>query len=263
MHPGGRAAAELMDGLDQRVQHPASTAESHHRSQQNERKNEDWDLSHGRYPIPDYTQSLSLVSEGSPLKRDKMVMYPMLTATAYDTHLEQLFHRVQQLHRTLSAQGIPYRIVGGLAVFIHVSERDPLRARLTSDVDAAIRRQDLPAVIAAAAELGWLYKHVAAVDMLVDADRPKARSAVHLIFLNEKVRPDYVEAVPDSPPAVTTEGILLAPVADLVRMKLTSYRLKDRVHIQDLDAVGLITPEIETALPELLRSRLHEVRAAE
>lgn len=46
-------------------------------------------------------------------------------------------------------------------------------------------------------------------------------------------------------------------------MKLTSYRLKHRVHIQDLDAVGLITPEIEERLPELLRSRLSEIRASE
>jgi hypothetical protein len=56
---------------------------------------------------------------------------------------------------------------------------------------------------------------------------------------------------------------LLAPVADLVRMKLTSYRLKDRVHIQDLDAVGLITSDIEADLPDLLRARLAEVRASE
>lgn len=187
----------------------------------------------------------------------------MLTARAYDVHVEQLFDRVQQLHRILKAAGIPYRIVGGLAVFIHVSERDPIRARLTADVDAAIRRDDLPAVIAAAGEAGWRYRHVAGVDMLVDADQPKARSAVHLVFLNEKVRPHYPEAVPDSPPDATREGVALASVADLVRMKLTSYRLKDRVHIQDLDAVGLITLQIEAALPALLRTRLEEVRASE
>jgi hypothetical protein len=46
-------------------------------------------------------------------------------------------------------------------------------------------------------------------------------------------------------------------------MKLTSYRLKEKVHIQDLDAVGLITPEVEAQLPEVLRARLREVRAAE
>ena len=46
-------------------------------------------------------------------------------------------------------------------------------------------------------------------------------------------------------------------------MKLTSYRLKDQVHIQDLDAVGLITPEIEQTLPEALLARLKEVRSKE
>jgi hypothetical protein len=99
--------------------------------------------------------------------------------------------------------------------------------------------------------------------MLVEAAQPKARSAVHLVFLHEKVRPEYDEVVPASPPIETREGILLAPVADLVKMKLTSYRLKDRVHIQDLDGVGLIDAEMETGLPELLRQRLAEIRASE
>jgi hypothetical protein len=49
----------------------------------------------------------------------------MLTATAYDTHVEQLFDRIHQLHAMLAAARIPYRIVGGMVVFIHVFERDP------------------------------------------------------------------------------------------------------------------------------------------
>jgi hypothetical protein len=187
----------------------------------------------------------------------------MLTATAYDTHVEQLFERIQQLHSLLTGAGVPYRIVGGLAVFIHVSERDPLRARLTSDVDAAVHREHLPAIIEAARQAGWIYRHVGGVDMLVEAEQPKARSAVHLIYLNEKVRPNYSEPVPASPPAKTQEGVFLASVADLVRMKLTSYRLKDRVHIQDLDGVGLISSEIEEQLPDLLKQRLAEIRGSE
>jgi hypothetical protein len=187
----------------------------------------------------------------------------MLTALAYDTHVEQLFGRMQQLHALMTAAGVQYRIVGGMAVFIHVYDRDPLRARLTSDVDAAIVRADLETVIAAAQKAGWVFRHVAGIDMLLDAAQPKARSAVHLLFLNEKVRPEYLEAVPASAPDKTREGILVAPVADLVRMKLTSYRLKDRVHIQDLDGVGLIGPEIESQLPKVLLDRLAEIRASE
>jgi hypothetical protein len=187
----------------------------------------------------------------------------MLTAGAYDIHVEQLFAKVQQLHLLLSKAGVPYRIVGGLAVFMHIFERDPLRARLTADVDVAIHRKHLPAVIEAAREAVLLYRHTGGIDMLVDSERPKARSAIHLVFLDEKVRPEYVESVPTSPPVKTHEGVFLASIADLVLMKLTSYRLKDRVHIQDLDAVGLISPEIEAQLPELLKNRLAEIRASE
>jgi len=186
----------------------------------------------------------------------------MLTATAYDTHVEQLFERIQQLHSILTAAGIPYRIVGGMAVFIHVFERDPLRARLTSDVDAAIDRPDLPSIIEAACKVGWVFRHTDGVDMLIDSVQPRVRSAIHLLFLNEKVLPEYSELVPSSPPDTTSEGIFVAPVADLVRMKLTGYRLKDQVHIQDLDGVGLIGPEIENQLPQLLLNRLTEIRAS-
>ena len=203
----------------------------------------------------------------SPLKhgpsRATMGISQMLTATAYDSHVEQLFNRIHQLHSVLNVAGVPYRIIGGMAVFIHVFEKDPLRARLTSDVDAGVYREHLPAIVSAAERAGLTYRHVAGVDMLVDKDQPRARSAVHLVFLNEKVRPEYTETIPDSPPAITAEGIFLASVADLVWMKLTSFRLKDQVHIQDLDSVGLITPEIEEALPDLLKKRLQEVRARE
>jgi hypothetical protein len=77
----------------------------------------------------------------------------------------------------------------------------------------------------------------------------------------ERVRPTDIAPIPEfSPPVKTSEGILIVPVADLLRMKLTSFRLKDKVHIQDLDGVGLITPEVEVSLPGELLERLAEVR---
>ena len=188
----------------------------------------------------------------------------MLTIEAYDRHVEQLLDTVRRVAQALSRAGIPYRVIGGVAVFLHVHERDPLAARTTRDVDMAVDRAHLQSIIDAMRPFGFTYRHAAGVDMLVDARDPRGRSAVHLVFVRERVRPEYVEPAPDfSEPAVTEEGVLLAPVADLVRMKLTSYRLKDRVHIQDLDAVGLITPEIEAQLSDFLRARLREVRASE
>ena len=187
----------------------------------------------------------------------------MLTAAAYDIHMEQLRERMRRFHAAMTAAGIRYRFIGGMATFIHVFGRNPESARATTDVDAGVDRRDLPAIISAAEQAGFKYRHAAGIDMLVDADEPRARSAVHLIFVNEKVRPEYLEPIPSSEPVASEEGYLLAPVADLVRMKLTSYRLKDKVHIQDMDGVGLITPEIEAALSEPLRQRLAEVRTQE
>ena len=188
----------------------------------------------------------------------------MITASAYDTHVQKLFDRMKRLHAALSAEGIPYRIIGGMAVFLQVSDRDPGKARLTQDVDVAVNRAELQRIGAAAEPFGFHYRHAAGVDMLLDNAEPRASSGIHMVFVGEKVRPEYVEPIPAlSEPTRTAEGILLAPVSDLVRMKLTSFRLKDKVHIQDMDSVGLITPEIENALPDVLRERLREVRATE
>lgn len=188
----------------------------------------------------------------------------MLSIAAYDRHVEQLLDTVRRVVQALSRAGIDYRVVGGVAVFLHVHARDPGAARSTRDLDIAVDRAQLGDIIEAVRPFGLDHRHAAGVDMLVDAREPRARSAVHLLFVREKVRPEYMEPVPDfSTPARTAEGVLLAPVADLVRMKLTSFRLKDRVHIQDLDAVGLITPDVEAALSDVLRARLQEVRAAE
>lgn len=188
----------------------------------------------------------------------------MLTISAYDTHVEQLFEVVERLAAALEKAGMPYRVVGGLAVFLHVSDRDPVAARVTRDIDLLVNRADLEAIVKAAAGAGFECRHAGGVDMLVDAQQPKARSAVHFICAREKVRPEHAEPAPDlSTPAKTSEGLLLAPVADLVRMKLTSFRLKDQVHIQDMDSVGLITPDIESALSETLRERLRQVRESE
>ncbi len=188
----------------------------------------------------------------------------MLTLAAYDHHVEQLLETVRRLVQAFAQAGIDYRIIGGVAVFLHVHDREPGAARSTRDVDVAVDRTQLQSIVDAVRPFGFAYRHAAGVDMLVDARQPKARSAVHLVFIREKVRREYVEPVPDfSPPVRTVEGFLLAPVVDLVRMKLTSYRLKDRVHIQDLDAVGLITPKVEAQLSEALLARLREVRAAE
>jgi hypothetical protein len=77
--------------------------------------------------------------------------------------LDQILDIAKRAASALEAAGVPHRVVGGFAVFLHIDAIDPMAART-------------------------------------------ARSS---------------------------KGVLIAPVADLVHMKLTSFRLKDQVHIQD------------------------------
>lgn len=187
----------------------------------------------------------------------------MLRFVIFEEAAGQILDVAKRFSAALEHAGISFRVVGGLAVFLQVENVDPMAARLTPDVDVAIARSDLDAVRAAVEPCGFRFEETTVGAKFLDPDKARKRSSIHLIFVNEKVRPEYLEPVPASEPVTTKEGILIAPVADLVKMKLTSFRLKDKVHIQDLDSVGLITPEIESGLSEPLRQRLHEVRATE
>jgi len=180
---------------------------------------------------------------------------------------ERLFNLVgilQKIADPLTAAGVPYEVVGGLAVLIHVEEADPEHTVLTRDADILVDRADLERVISVAESQGFRFRHSAGLDMLMYGD--KAVNAVHLVFSGEKVRPSQlVPNPPLAPQRKSLKGVevFVIPVADLVRMKLSANRDKDRVHIRSLDAARLITPEIERALPESLRERLWRVRETE
>jgi hypothetical protein len=178
----------------------------------------------------------------------------------FEKRLEQIFELASLVDKAFSTVGIDYRVVGGLATYLYVEEAQPDAGRLTRDIDIAVRRQDLDRIAQAVKPFGLEYRHVGGVDMLIRAGEP-ARRAVHLIFSGEKVRPHYSEPVPELGASRTIQGIRLIPLSDLIRMKLTSFRLKDQTHLKDLDEAGLITSEVEAALSPLLRERLDQVKA--
>ena len=70
-----------------------------------------------------------------------------------------------------------------------VSRVDEAAVRNTQDVDILIRRQDLPAIIAAMAKAGFVHRHAAGIDMLLDGPEAKARDAVHLVSRRRRCVP--------------------------------------------------------------------------
>jgi hypothetical protein len=150
-------------------------------------------------------------------------------------------------------------VIGGNAVAAMVSRVDEAAVRNTQDVDLLLRRSDLDAAATALAPAGFVRRHVASIDLFLDGPHAKVRDAVHVVFAGEKVRPDYVLPAPDvseSEPAGTFRVVTLEA---LVRMKLTSFRDKDRMHVRDLLDVGLIDASWCDRLQPELAARLREL----
>ena len=76
--------------------------------------------------------------------------------------------------------------------------------------------------------------------MFLDGPTAKARDAVHVLYANEKVRPEYLLPTPDVTEVERGPAYQMLTLEALVRMKLTSFRLKDQVHILDMLDVGLL-----------------------
>ena len=170
---------------------------------------------------------------------------------------------LEKISDPLIAEEIPHEVIGGVAMLIYVEEADPSQTPLTRDVDIMIHRSDLERVKEIAQRHGFRFRHAAGVDMLLYGDKDSAKNAVHLVFSGEKVEPG--QATPNPPLSPERKSIhgkefWVIPMIDLIRMKLSAYRLKDQSHIKVMDAVGLITPEVERALPKRLQSRLQRVR---
>jgi hypothetical protein len=137
-----------------------------------------------------------------------------------------------------------------------VATIDEAAVRNTRDVDIMIRREDLADVKEALAKAGFIYRHVAGIDIFVEGRDGSARDGVRLLFANAETHdqqslPD-LESVEDGPLKVIT-------LQSLVRMKLMANRDKDRVHLRDMISVGLIDQTWTEKYPPLLASRLQAV----
>jgi len=172
--------------------------------------------------------------------------------------LEEVDQRLRRICAALQAQGVPFAIVGGLAVAQWVATKDPAAVRTTKDVDLLLQRDDLPRARAAAAAADMDYFEVLNVGMFLERTDPNPRKGVHLLWAGEKVRADY----PLPSPAIDEReefepGLFVVSLAGLVRMKLMANRDHDRAHLRDMIEVDLVGRELLVGLPVELAERLN------
>jgi hypothetical protein len=99
------------------------------------------------------------------------------------------------------------------------------------------------------------YFETMGVGMLLDRANPNPRSAVHVVWSGEWVRPGDPAAAPTVDEQVLIDDRWrVISLTGLVTMKLTAWRDQDRVHLRDLLAAGLLDEQMVRNLPlELLR----------
>ncbi|MGE0495870.1 MAG: nucleotidyltransferase family protein [Vulcanimicrobiota bacterium] len=173
--------------------------------------------------------------------------------------VERVRQRLRRASQALERGQVPYAVVGGNAVAAWVASIDEGAVRNTQDVDVLIRRDDLEKAKEAMATEGFVFRHAAGVDMFLDGPQAKARDAVHIVFAGEKVRPDYAEPSPSVEEAERLGEVTVLSLVALVRMKLTSFRDKDRTHLRDLIEVGLVGEDWPSRLPPSLGARLQAI----
>ena len=173
--------------------------------------------------------------------------------------VERVKRRLIRAVNALETAGVPYAVVGGHAVAAWASLVDRSATRNTPDVDILLRRPDLEAASAALAPAGFLPGRVKGVDLFLDGPEANHRDVVHVIFAGEKVRPEYPFPAPDLDESERGESFQVVSLPTLIRMKLTSFRLKDQVHLLDLIDVGLIDPSTVATVPPELAPRLQEL----
>jgi hypothetical protein len=173
--------------------------------------------------------------------------------------VERVRERLLRASAALEKAGVPYAVVGGNAVAAWVSRVDEAAVRNTQDVDILIPRSRLAEATAALAAAGFVHRHAAGVDMFLDGPQAKARDAVHVVFAGEKVRQEYTLPAPEVHESEATPTFRVLGLEALVRMKLTSFRRKDQMHLLDMIEVGLIDAAWPRRFPPELAERLQEL----
>jgi hypothetical protein len=173
--------------------------------------------------------------------------------------VEKVNERLRKTVHILENSGIPYAVVGGHAVRAWVAQADEAAVRTTRDVDILVNADDLPALKEAMARGGFHFRETASVPMFVEHPDGSAKDAVHVVLTGEMIRLNDFEANPDLSSVTRAGDFQTLSFESLVRMKLNSFRDKDRVHIRDMISVGLLDDSWPQKFPEPLRGRLQSL----
>jgi hypothetical protein len=172
---------------------------------------------------------------------------------------EKVKERLRRATSVLDTAGVPYAVAGGNAVAEWVGRIDEDAVRNTRDIDLLVRRADLPAARAALESAGFVYHHLLDIDTFIDGPQGKPSGGIRILLAGEEVRRDDEHTLPDLDESERALEFQVATLEALVRMKLTSWRDRDRTHLRDMICVGLLDATWPARLTPPLGARLQQL----
>jgi Uncharacterised nucleotidyltransferase len=173
--------------------------------------------------------------------------------------VEAVRQRARRATAALAQANIPYAVVGGNAVAAWVARADRAAVRNTQDVDILIQRSDFDRVRVALDQAGFVFRTILGIDCFLDSENANPRDAVQLLYADEKVRPSDLAPAASLSETEPSDEYTILTLESLVRMKLTSFRLKDQVHLQDMISVKLIDESWPAKFAPELAVRLQQI----
>ena len=179
---------------------------------------------------------------------------------AYVMAVDRVEERLRRATAALDEAGVKYAVIGGNAVAAWVARVDSGATRSTKDVDLLVEQSDLPRIEDVLTQAGFTREDVLGVTLFRDPDEPSVRASIHLVWAQQIVRPEYDVPAPSVDESVRDpQGFSVIDLPALVRMKLTSFRRIDQVHIEDMLKLSLIDESLRASLPNELTERLDQV----
>jgi hypothetical protein len=195
----------------------------------------------------------------TPDNRIDPTLLPPVSLDRMVRAVEKVKQRLLRACAVLNQAKIPFAVVGGNAVAAWVSRVDEAAVRNTQDVDILVRREDFDEIKLAFEEAGFVYGKTMNVDFFLDEPDGKVRDAIHILFANEKVKQHDVVPTPDVLDADLSGEFPIVKLQSLVRMKLTSFRRKDQVHLLDMIGIDLIDATWPSRFEAELGQRLQQL----
>lgn len=171
--------------------------------------------------------------------------------------VEKVRARLDRAVVALGNTNIPYAVAGGNAVAAWISRVDEAAVRTPVDVEMVLRREDIEGAITALEAAGFRYPKGAW--FFLDGPNNNPRDGLFIFFAGEKFLGTDDSGAPDVTEVDSSGRFPIIDLEPLVRMKLVSYRFKDRVDVLDLINVGLINESWSTRFTGELAARLQRL----